>query len=141
MPTSLNTNGLYTVRPSIMMIIFLAATAAKPRAVMEPRAGVEARDVDAVGKSDGIGQRRHTGAADILSRHDRNHCRRGCHWLRAPRGQRHIDLHQLLDGQPLEVLRRRFRCSERQRRNDVMAKVTACRMRCGSMVIDSGAQQ
>ena len=83
-----------------------------------PRAVVEARDVDAVGKSDGIGQRRHAGAADILSGHDRNRCRRGCHWLRAPRGQRHIDLHQLLDGQPLEVLRRRFRCGERRGQND-----------------------
>ena len=117
MPTSLNTSGLYTVRPSIMMSILLAATAAKPRAVMD--------HVPLLKRATWMPSASPTASASVVTPERRisspvtTEIAVGA--VATGPGRRvasvHIDLHQLLDGQPLEVLRRRCRCGERPGQN------------------------
>jgi hypothetical protein len=70
-----------------------------------PRAVVEPRDVDAVGERDRVGECRHARPPDVVAGDDRDRRWRRRDRFRPPRRERDIDLHQLLDGEPLEILR------------------------------------
>jgi hypothetical protein len=58
--------------------------------------------VDAVSQLERVGDGRHPGAADIVAR-DRNGRRSGADMLGLAAGQRHVDLHELLDREALEI--------------------------------------
>jgi hypothetical protein len=75
-----------------------------------PRAVVAARHVHAVGEGEGVGQRGHAGTADVLARDDRHGGGRRPDGFHAAARGRDVDLHQLLDREPLQVLRIRLGC-------------------------------
>jgi len=114
-----------TVRPSIMVIILAGRDRRETACRDGPRAVVEACDVDVVCKSDGIGQR----VTPVATGSGRRVAKR------------HIDLHQLLDGQPLEVMWRRFRSASVGAGTTMMARGSP-RIACAGGHCDrSGAQQ
>jgi hypothetical protein len=60
--------------------------------------------VDAVGQGDGVADRRDAGPADVVGGDERDGGRRGADRFRSPRGERDVDVHELFDGQLLQIL-------------------------------------
>jgi hypothetical protein len=71
-----------------------------------PGAAVGLGHLNAVGEPQGLGERRRPGAPEILPGEHRDRGRGAGEALAAPGDGGHVDLHQLLDREPLEVLRR-----------------------------------
>ena len=93
------------MRPSIRTSSLFAVEMLKPRALMAQARAVDARDLQAVGKPQRLGQARHAGAADVFPRMtDMAAATSASRSTRRASGG-HVELRQLFDGEPFEVLR------------------------------------